>query len=118
MHEVEEELKRTSEIPKDENLISLQKYKKKGKIYYRIITYSRKGKSKRRYHIHRKLEPQVLSLWKEYGKLKKQEKEIKQTLGELLRKYQNSELIRKAVEELLPKGLKREAKDYAGTEKL
>ncbi len=98
-------------IPEEEKLVALIKYKE-GR-YYRVETYSpekfkeTRKSGEKKYHVPKKLEPQVLSLWKEYEKLKKQEKEIKQTLGELLRKYQNPELIRKAVEELILHELKR-----------
>ena len=109
----EGELRSLLGIPEGESFVSLQSYEKKGKVYLRMITYDRKVKEKRRYHVPRKLEPEVLSLWKEYERLKKQEKEIKETIGELLRKYQNPQLIRKAVEELLEEGLKKDAKDFA-----
>ena len=113
MYEVERKLKSLLGIPGEETLISLQTYKKKGKTYYRIITYSPKTKGKRRYHISRKIEPEILFLWKEYEKLKNQEKEIKETIEELLRRFQNPHLIKKVVEELLEEGLKKEAKDFA-----
>ena len=93
---------------------SLETYEKKGKTYYRLICYDKKRKNRgKKIHIPHKLEPQILSLWKEYERLKKQEKEIKQVLSEFLTKYQNSELIRKVIEELLEQGIKRRAKDYA-----
>ncbi len=116
LEEIEKELKNLLGIPEEEKIVALVKYKD-GK-YYRLETYSPKKFQKTRksgekkYHVPKDLEPQVLSLWKEYERLKKQEKEIKEAIGELLRKYQNPDLIRRAVEEILEQGLKREAKDF------
>jgi len=95
-------------------IYSLETYQKRGKTYYRLICYDRRQKDRgKKIHIPRKLEPEILFLWKEYEKLKKQEEEIKEVVSELLSRYQNPELIRKAVEEILEQGIKREAKDYA-----
>jgi len=95
-------------------IYSLETYQKRGKTYYRLICYDRRQKDRgKKIHIPRKLEPEILSLWKEYEKLKKQEEEIKEVVSELLSKFQNPELIRKVVEELLEQGIKRETKDFA-----
>ena len=117
LEEIEKELKNLLGIPEEEKVIALVKYKD-GK-YYRIETYSprkfqeTRKSGEKKYHVPKDLEPQVLSLWKEYERLKKQEKEIKESIGELLRRFQNPDLIRKAVEELLEQGLRRKAKDFA-----
>jgi len=110
---IEEKIREMLGIPKEESLINIYENKIKGRIYYLFMTYSPTSKKMKSYRIRRSVEPEILSLWKEYERLKKQEKEIKEVVAELLSRYQNPELIRKAVEEILEQGIKREAKDYA-----
>ena len=97
MYNSEIELKAILGIPEDERLISMQIYTRKGKDYYRIITYSEKSKSKKRYHVPRNLEEKVIKLWQEYTTMKKQKKEIEREVMKLLDKYKNPELIREVI---------------------
>ena len=113
MYEVEQKLKRLLGIPEEETLISLQTYEKKGKTYYRIITYSPKTKGKRRYHVSRKLEPEILSLWKEREEILKKERELEKEVRELLRKYKDPEFVKRVIERVYEEGLRKEARDYA-----
>jgi len=113
LRDIEKQIRELLGIAEDETIVNIYIYQKKEKNYYRIETYSLSQKKRFFYHIPRKLEPEILSLWKEYEKLKKQEEEIKEVVSELLSRFQNPELIRKVVEEILEQRIKREAKDFA-----
>ena len=73
----EEKIRKLLGIDEWIEVYSLETYEKGGKTYYRLICYDKKQKNRgKKIHIPRKLEPKILSLWREREEILKKEKEL------------------------------------------
>jgi len=109
----EEKIKELLGISQNEKLVVIQPYKKGGKTYYRAITYSHTEKTVKRYHVPRKIENQILFLWKQYQKEKEQLKTLEQEVKALLEKYRDAQKIREVLEKLSQESIIKTASSYA-----
>ncbi|MDQ7083082.1 MAG: hypothetical protein Q9N34_09200 [Aquificota bacterium] len=97
----EEEIKKLLGISAKEKVFALLEYRKGQRTYLRVETYCYREKRKKFYHVPRKLEAQVVELFRKLRKEKELEEELRREVRRLLAKYRNPELIRKVIEELL-----------------
>lgn len=94
-------LKKLLGIPEDEKIVSLESYEKGGKVYYRIRTYASGGT--RDYHVPRKLESEVLSLWNRYSKILERRKVLSEFLWRAAdRARSEGELVKLLCETFIP----------------
>ncbi|HID65563.1 MAG TPA: hypothetical protein EYP32_01260, partial [Aquificaceae bacterium] len=70
---VEDRIRNLLGIPEEESLINIYENEVKGKIYYLLKTYNPLDKKIKSYRIKRKLESQILSLWREREEILKKE---------------------------------------------
>jgi len=97
--EIEERIKKLLGIPKHEKVSSLSSDRIGDKVYYKVITYSYKDKKAYRYRVKKRVENEVLALWKEFDELRKKEKEVQERAVELFR--QDPELLKFLLQRLL-----------------
>ena len=115
---IEEEIRESLSIKKPslkyEGLFKRKK-RKSGKEYeyYEAKFYDLENKKIINVHVRVDKEDQIRKLDEEWKKAKREEEELKKEIINLFNKYQNPQLIKKVVEELLEKGIKRDAKDFA-----
>lgn len=115
---IEEEIKESLGVKKPhlryEGLFKRRK-RKSGKEYeyYEAKFYDLETKKIVNVHVKVEKEELIKKLDKEWKQAKRKEEELKREIINLFNKYQNPQLIKRAVEELLQEGIKREAKDFA-----
>ena len=86
LKELEDLIKSELGIASHEVIIGSYSYTKKGKKYYRVITYDPKTKKNKRYHVSVKKQEMILILMQEYkealGSYKSALESLKETLKE------------------------------------
>ena len=111
--EIEGRIKEILGINDKEKISSLTSYEKRGKIYYKVITYDPLTRRAKRYHVPKKVEEEILSLWKQYQKEKEQLKTLEQEVKALLEKYRDAQKIREVLEKLSQESIIKTASSYA-----
>lgn len=78
----EERIKELLGIPESYKLYSLVRREREGrkKTYYQVLAYDGRIKA---FHVKVALEPEVLSLWKEFEKERKQKRKLKKLIEKL-----------------------------------
>lgn len=97
--EIEARIRKLLGIPQHERISSLSTDVIRGKVYYKVITYSYKDKRAYRYRVRKRVEKEVLALWKELREIREKEKEVKEKAVELFR--QDPELLKFLLQKLL-----------------
>jgi len=86
MSRIEKRIKKLLGIPGKFKLYSLVKEERRsGKTYYKIVAYEPK-KGIRRFRVWKAVEPEVLRLWQEFEKERRQKKELKELIEKLPKK--------------------------------
>ena len=111
--EIEERIKELLGINKKEKISSLTSYEKRGRRYYKVITYDPLTKRAKRYHVPRTLEKGILFLWEQYQKEKEQAKELEREVKVLLEKYKDAKKIKEVLEKLAEDSFIKTASSYA-----
>jgi len=110
---IEERIKELLKIDARIRLYAIEKYEKKKRTFYRFTGWDTKEKKMVKIHIPRKMENQILSLWKQYQKEKEQLKTLEQEVKALLEKYRDAQKIREVLEKLSQESIIKTASSYA-----
>ena len=79
----EERIKELLGIPKSYRLYSLVRREREGRkrTYYQVLAYD--GRKVKAFHVKVAVEPEVLSLWKEFEKEREQKRKLKELIEKL-----------------------------------